>query len=365
MGRSTLEPGVEHVTRADRARHVLADARRHLKRRAIELVAFLLVVYVVLKLIPALEQALNTLEHASWQWLLALIGLEMLSETGFVFSWGAIVDADDALAGEGRGRRTADDVAWAQLGSGVLLPGGAWGGMGWGALILRRFGVPGELIAKRQLTLSFLNTAIAALALILFGIGLGTGILTGESNVLLTLLPAGLTAVAISAALFIASRISANGTRKAHKHGKLAGAVRDLAVAVEETKRLLVHRGAWVPVLGAIAYFGFDVLVLWLAFLAVHANPVPAFPIVIMAYIIGGFGGSIPLPAAAGAIGGMAGMLIVYGVPHYIALAAVLLHGAIALVVPLIGGSIAQASLRRRLGPLHLLRGQGDAAGSD
>jgi uncharacterized membrane protein YbhN (UPF0104 family) len=365
MGRSTLEPGVEHVAHADRARHALADARHHLKRRAFELVGFLLVVYVVLKLIPAFEQALNTLEHASWQWLLALVGLEVLSETGFVFSWSAIVDADDTLAGEGRGRRTADDVAWAQLGSGLLLPGGAWGGMGWGALILRRFGMPGELIAKRQLTLSFLNTAIAALALVLFGVGLGAGVLSGESNALLTLLPAGLAVVGIAAALFIASRIGGRGKPTGSKHGKLAGAVTDLAVAVEETKRLLVHRGAWVPVLGAIAYFGFDVLVLWLAFLAVHANPVPAFPIVIMAYIIGGLGGSIPLPAAAGSIGGMAGMLIVYGVPHYVALAAVLLHQAIALLVPLTGGSIAQASLRRRLGPLHLLHGQGDASGSD
>ena len=120
MGRSTLEPGVEHVNHADRARHALAAARRNLKRRALELAGFLLVVYVVLKLIPALEQALNTLEHASWQWLLALVGLEVLSETGFVFSWSAIVDSDHRLTSEGRGRRTADDVAWSQLGSGLL-----------------------------------------------------------------------------------------------------------------------------------------------------------------------------------------------------------------------------------------------------
>lgn len=90
---------------------------------------------------------------------------------------------------------------------------------------------------------------------------------------------------------------------------------------------------------------------LWCAFLAVHAHPVPGVPIVLMAYIIGALGGSVPLPAAAGAIGGIAGMLILYGVGHDAALAAVLLHQAIALLVPLAGGGIAYAILRHRLRP--------------
>jgi uncharacterized membrane protein YbhN (UPF0104 family) len=92
---------------------------------------------------------------------------------------------------------------------------------------------------------------------------------------------------------------------------------------------------------------------LWCAFYAVHANPIPAFPIVIMAYIIGALGGSIPLPASAGTIGGIAGMLIVYGVAHSPALAAVLLHQAIVPLVPLVVGAIAYTILRHRFGPLR------------
>jgi len=64
------------------------------------------------------------------------------------------------------------------------------------------------------------------------------------------------------------------------------------------------------PLLGVVAYLGFDVLVLWSAFLAVHAHPLPGFPVVVMAYIIGALGGSLPLPAAVGTIGGIAGTLI-------------------------------------------------------
>ena len=133
------------------------------------------------------------------------------------------------------------------------------------------------------------------------------------------------------------------------KHPKIANAITTLANAVEDTKRLLVHRGGRTSVLGVLAYFGFDVLVLWTAFLAIHAHPIPAFAIVMMAYIIGALGGSIPLPASIGTVGGIAGMLILYGVDHNPAIAAVLLHQAIGLLVPLIGGGIAYAGLRGRL----------------
>jgi uncharacterized membrane protein YbhN (UPF0104 family) len=160
-------------------------------------------------------------------------------------------------------------------------------------------------------------------------------------------------AIRLIAALLIASRAGAWAGRLQAKHGKIASAMMTLAAAVQDTERLLFHRGARTTVLGVMAYLGFDVLMLWCAFHAVHADPIPAFPIVIMAYIIGALGGSIPLPAAAGTIGGMAGMLIVYGVAHDAALAAVLLHQAIGLLVPLIGGAIAYTILRRRLGPIR------------
>ena len=305
------------------------------------------------ELIPALEDALRALQHASWEWVLALLVLEVLSEMGFVLAWSAIVDPQNLLAGGERGRRMDEHVAWAQLGGGLLLPGGSWGGAGLGAVILHRFGMPTDQIAERQFNLSFLNTGIDALALVLFGIGLATGIFAGEGNLLLTLLPAALAGAGITAALLIAPRADAWAKRLEAKHGKTARAITALAAAVEDTKRLLLHRGTWTPVLGVIGYLAFDVLVLWCAFLDVHANPVPGVPIVIMAYIIGALGGSIPLPASAGTIGGIAGMLIVYGVAHNAALAAVLLHQAIALIVPLVGGAIAYAILRRRFGPLR------------
>jgi uncharacterized membrane protein YbhN (UPF0104 family) len=335
------------------ARRALSNARRHLLKSAAKLAAYLAVAYLVLKLIPTLSQALHSLEHVSWAWLLGALALEVLSELGFVAAWRVIIDPQQVLAGEGRGRRTDADVAWVQLGGGLVLPGGAWGGVGVGAFILHRFGMPSKVIAEREFNLSFLNTAVDALVLIVVGVGLAIGIFAGERHLLLTALPAAVAATGIALALLVAHRASRHATRLQAEHPKLAGAITTLADAVDDTERLLVHRGAWTSVIGVLAYLGFDVLVLWTAFLAVHANPIPGLPIVVMAYIIGALGGSIPLPVSAGTVGGIAGMLIVYKVGHDAAIAAVLLHQAIGLLVPLPGGGIAYAVLRHRFGPIR------------
>jgi uncharacterized membrane protein YbhN (UPF0104 family) len=356
---------LDRSVREHHARRALSDVKRHLQKSAIKLVGYLVAAYVVLKLIPTLKQALRSLEHVSWEWVLGAIALEVLSELGFVLAWGVIVDPQKLLDRAGRGRRTDDDVAWAQLAGGLLLPGGAWGGVGVGALILHRLGVPTKLIAEREFNLSFLNTAVDALALIVFGVGLATGILTGEPRLLLTVLPAAVAAAGIAAALLIARRASGHAEQLQAKHPKIASALTTLANAVDDTQRLLLHSGSWTSVFGVLAYLGLDVLVLWTAFFAVHAHPVPGFPIVIMAYIIGALGGSIPLPASAGTIGGIAGMLILYGVSHNAAIAAVLLHQAIGLLVPLAGGAIAYAILRPRVGPLVRAADSPDRADQD
>ncbi len=351
----------QHSAQAHHTRRALSYAKTHLQRSALRLAAYLLTAYLILKLIPALEQALSSLEHVSWPWLLGALALETVSELGFVVSWSAIVDPEDLLIAEGRGRRMDTRVAWAQLGGGTLIPGGSYGGLGVGAWILHRLGMPTKLIAEREFNLSFLNTAVDGLALIVFGVGLAAGVLSGPRNLLLTLLPAAVAAAAIAAALLVARRAVSDAERRPAKHARVAGAITTLAEAVNDTQRLLFHRGGRRAVLGALVYLLFDVLVLWSAFLAVHAQPVPGFPLVLMAYIIGALGGSIPLPAGIGTIGGMLGVFILYGVQHSVALAAVLLYQAIGLLVPLAGGAIAYAILRRDLG--HMPTGAGESSG--
>jgi uncharacterized membrane protein YbhN (UPF0104 family) len=348
-----LAAGAAAQTSAQHRRQLLGEARGNLRGRLLKLAGYLLVAYAVLRLIPALKQALHSLERVSWEWLLAALALEVLSETGFVIAWSAIIDPDNTLGSKEGDQRIDQHVAWAQLGGGLLLPGGSLGGMGVGGMILHRFGMPTKVIAERQVNLSLLNTAVDAVALVVFGVGLATGIFNGERNLLLTLLPAAVAAVGVTAAVLLAGRITSRGSELTSKHKKLGTTLVTLAAAVEDTKQLLMHRSAWRSVLGIIAYLGFDVVMLWIVFLAVHTHPFPGLPIVVMAYVIGALGGSIPLPAAAGVVGGMAGTLILYGVKGNPALAAVLVHQAVGLLVPVAGGAIAYLILRHRLGSLR------------
>jgi uncharacterized membrane protein YbhN (UPF0104 family) len=93
-------------------------------------------------------------------------------------------------------------------------------------------------------------------------------------------------------------------------------------------------------------------LVLFLAFSAMHVHATPTFADVLMAYIIGALGGALPLPAGIGAVGGIAGFLILYGAGHNAAVAAAVTYGAIGLIVPLVGGAIAYLFLRHELAGL-------------
>lgn len=337
----------------------MRSARGHLKGYALRLLIFAVAAFLLLRLTPSLAQALNGLERVSWQWLVVVLALETLSELGYVVAWRQIVDPERVLERTACGRRLDTRLAWAQLGGGLLVPAGSFSGVGSGAVLLHRFGLPLERVARRELNLSFLNTGIDALALIFFGTLLGFGIVSGKRDLALTVLPAAVAAVGVAGAIVIARRAERLAARLESRSGRIAAAVGTVASAVDDTKRLILHRADWRSLAGAVAYLGFDVLVLWSAFYAVHAQVVPAFAPVLMAYIIGALGGSLPLPAGAGAVGGIAGSLMLYGARSSGAAGAAVLYGAIGLVVPLVGGVIAYLLLRRQLGAARAARAAG------
>ncbi|HEV7461591.1 MAG TPA: lysylphosphatidylglycerol synthase transmembrane domain-containing protein [Solirubrobacteraceae bacterium] len=351
---TAAEAGVEKKhERLRRTRHALQAARGRLSTRTLHLIAFVVFVILFLKLIPGFEKALSDLQNVSLGWVVAAMAVETLSEIGYVVSWRGILDPDSLLRQDGRGKHLGARVAWAQLGGGMVVPGGTLGSMGVGAVMLHRLGMPMEKVGERQFTLMFLNSGVDGLAIVFFGLGLAIGVFKGEDNLALTLLPAALVAIGIALALFVTGRAERLVERLEHKRPRMAKGVATLASAVENTRDMLRHRGSAKIVLGAIAYLGFDMLVLQGAFVAIDAHPVPTFAVVSMCYLIGGLAGSIPLPANLGAVGGMTGMLIVFGIDHNQAVAAVVLYQAIGFLVPLIGGAIAYLFVRREFGSMQ------------
>jgi len=110
---SAAEAAVHPSAQGHHAHRGLSDAVRHLQKSALKLAGYLVGAYLVLRLVPSLRLALRSLEHVSWEWVVGAIALEVLSETGFVVSWRAIIDPENVLQRHGRGRRMDDRVAWA------------------------------------------------------------------------------------------------------------------------------------------------------------------------------------------------------------------------------------------------------------
>jgi hypothetical protein len=82
-----LHPSRHESTPAHQNGLALSDAKHHLQKSAVKLVGYLVAAYLVLKLVPTLEEALRSLEHVAWEWVVGAIAIEVLSETGFVISW--------------------------------------------------------------------------------------------------------------------------------------------------------------------------------------------------------------------------------------------------------------------------------------
>ncbi len=84
--------------------HILRAGERWLRKAGLRLLGYSIAAYLVIRLIPALRQALEDLERLSWGWLAVVFALEILSETGFVISWHGVVDPESRLGRDGRGR---------------------------------------------------------------------------------------------------------------------------------------------------------------------------------------------------------------------------------------------------------------------
>jgi uncharacterized protein (TIRG00374 family) len=99
---------------------------------------------------------------------------------------------------------------------------------------------------------------------------------------------------------------------------------------------------------GAIGYWAFDNAVLLATF---HAfGYAPPVTVVLMGYLIGQLGGALPLPGGIGGIdAGLIGVLVLYGAPAAVTVAAVLAYRLIQFWVPIAMGAPAFIALWRRM----------------
>jgi uncharacterized protein (TIRG00374 family) len=323
-------------------------SRRRLRSRLLWALGLVAVVVAAVTLLPGLGSLRARLSHAKPEWLLLGAGLKVLSGLGYIAVFRMIFCRRMTW-------RVSYQIGMSELGANALFPTGGAGGLALGAWALRRGGMQASEIARRTVAFFLLTSVPNVVGVIIIGLGLATGAFAGESNLLLTAVPAAAAAAAIASAL-LAGRVAQRWGLRLERGGRhelsrrnraLWKGLNAVANGVREAVALLRERNP-VLILGMVAYLFFDVMILWAAFRAFGAAP--SLAIVWIAYLIGELGGLIPVPGGIGGVdAGLVGTLVAYGVSITSATFAVLAYRGIALWVPSVLGAGAFVALRRTL----------------
>jgi uncharacterized membrane protein YbhN (UPF0104 family) len=282
--------------------------------------------------VPGLRGVGSQIARMHVGWIVVAAALELGSCLAFVVIFRLFFD--ELPAG------TARELAWAEEGSGALLPGGGVGALAIGGVLLRRAGMSTASIIDRSSALFFLTSGVNVAALI--GGGLFLLARSGSSGFVLAGLPI-IGALLATLAVLAVPRLIARSPRRAWP-----GWLIDLAAGIDRARGSL-RRPNW-RLLGAFGYLGLDIAALGATFSAA-GRPIAA-PALVLGYLIGYLANLIPIPGGFGVLeGGLAGCLIAYGAPPTQAAAAVVVYHAIAFWIPSLGGLAGFGLLRRRLQP--------------
>ena len=308
--------------------------------RKLALVAGLLAVVAVLATqLPGLEEIPRQLAGADRGWITAALLLELASTACFALAFHGVYDRRPS-------RRASTSMSLAVQGLNVVLPSGGAGGLAVGAVLLDRAGVPRSFAASRTVALFLVTSLVSFVAVVIAGFGVASGVLSGEAELAVTLLP-GILALVVIVAVFALPR--SQGPVKGARSGRLSTALANTREYLRDgvgASAELLRSGDRLVIAGAIGYFAFDVAALAAAFQAVGPAGLP-IGLLVLAYTLGHGGAIIPIPGSAE--GGLIGMFVLYGMSLPTATAAVLAYRALHAGVPMLLGAIGLADVRRLL----------------
>jgi uncharacterized membrane protein YbhN (UPF0104 family) len=266
-----------------------------------------------------LASAFDRAAGADWRWAALGVVFETLAFAGYATLFWHVA----ARSAPGLGLRGATEISLAGAAATRLLPTAGLGGIALTLWALARRGLSPANAVSTLLTFLILVYTVFMAALAVTGLALATGLAEGEGPLALMLAPAAFGLTVILAALALGRR------------GNLFG---------EAVRGALRLAGAGDPrLLGAVAWWGFDLAVLFTTFQALGAPPAAA--VLVLAYFTGMVGNTIPLPGLVA--GGTIGALVAFGVDASLAVPAVLAYRAIALWLPAVLGSVALAGMRQ------------------
>jgi uncharacterized membrane protein YbhN (UPF0104 family) len=324
--------------------------RRNLIFGGLFIVAALVGLYLLIPKFAGLHKTWGQLSHGDVLWLAFGAGLEVLSVAGYAVLFRTVFARDVPRLSW----RASVEIPLAGIAAIRLLAAAGAGGVAVTVWALRRAGLSTRVIACRMAANYAIQYSIYLGALIVCGLGLGAGVFGGQGPAALTYLPALVAAVALALGWsmgFLPNDFERRLGRLAQRSGRVgrlaarfATAPATLGSGVRTAVDLVRDRR--LGLLGAVAYWGFDIAVLGVSFRA-FGSVVP-LAVLVMGYFLGTLGSLLPLPGGIGGVeGGMIGAFVGFGFPAGRAVVAVLAYRAISFWLPTLPGIGGYLGLRR------------------
>jgi uncharacterized protein (TIRG00374 family) len=314
------------------------------------LLASLAALYFLLPQLAGLDETWNRIEQGDPLWLATGVVFTGGMFGGFVAMFRGIFTG----AGTHRlGWRESYQITMASLAATRLFAAGGAGGLVLTAWALRRAGMRARTVADKTIAFLILTYCPYAVAVVICGFGLHWGLFPGDDPFAFTFAPAVIALLMIAATLamtLVPTDLARRLEGFASRHGRLGRLAQRLAhvpaASSAGIREAIDHARRRDPaLLGAIAFWGFQILVLWAAFHAFGEPPPPA--VLIQAFFVGMLGNLLPMPGGVGGVeGGMIGALVAFDVDGGLAVVAVLTFRAFTFWLPLIPGVIAYFQLR-------------------
>lgn len=298
--------------------------------------------------LSALGPTLHRLRAGDPKWLALGVVLEALSLGGYI----ALFRTVFSCHGVRIGWAASYQITMAGVVATKLFAAAGAGGVALTVWALRASGLTARSVARRVLALEFFLYGVYAGTLVVVGIGLRSGLFPGRSPWTLTVAPAILGGAVIGALLCMRAlpndferrmKPLAGARRGRHLLARVASAPWAVHDALGIAFSLIQERKPWL--LGAIAYWSFDIAALWTCFHAFGSPPTTA--VIVMAYFVGTLANSLPLPGGLGGVeAGMVGAFLAFGTHASLAILAVLSYRLISFWLPTLPGAAAYLQLR-------------------
>jgi uncharacterized protein (TIRG00374 family) len=324
--------------------------RKRLLISAIFVVSIVAFMYFVLPKLLGLQETWNRIQNGNVWWLGLGAALEVCSFVGYIALFRAVFVRGDSRIHW----RESYQITMAGLAATRLFASAGAGGIALTAWALRRSGMEARVAACRLIAFMVLLYSVYMATLVVDGFGLYLGVFPGKAPFAITVVPAifGATVIIVFLAISLVpgdfdrlvARWTSGGGRLGRLARRLATAPATLATGVRTAIALVRSRNPYL--LGAIAWWGFDIAVLWACFHAFGASPPKA--VIVMAYFVGMVGNTLPLPGGIGGVdGGMIGAFSAFGVNVEVSIVAVLAYRVFSFWLPTLPGGVAYLQLRK------------------